>query len=103
VKVFNNFLQKPDYYFYLHHCLQCFALTPLVGRQEEHPDCKKLSDVVLAWLSGCSKTARCKQFAHGPADGTRHCHPIISCFIKIQIDLTFLVLVYPGCSRKRGR
>jgi len=25
-----------------------------------------------------------------------HCHPIISCFIKIQIGLTFLVPVYPG-------
>jgi len=23
----------------------------LFGRQEEHPDCKKLSDEVLAWLS----------------------------------------------------
>jgi len=23
----------------------------LVGRQEEHPACKKLSDEVLAWLS----------------------------------------------------
>jgi len=29
-----------------------------------------------------------------------HCHPIISCFIKIQIDLTFLVLAYPGCPEK---
>jgi len=27
------------------------ALTLLVGRQEEHPACKKLSDKVLAWLS----------------------------------------------------
>jgi len=26
------------------------ALTLLVGRQEEHPACKKLSDWVLAWL-----------------------------------------------------
>jgi len=30
----------------------CFsALTLLVGRQEEHPARKKLSDGVLAWLS----------------------------------------------------
>ena len=29
------------------------ALTLLVGRQEEHPACKKLSDAVLAWLSAC--------------------------------------------------
>jgi len=27
------------------------ALTLLVGRQEEHPACKRLSDEVLAWLS----------------------------------------------------
>jgi len=26
------------------------ALTLLVGHQEEHPACKKLSDEVLAWL-----------------------------------------------------
>jgi len=26
-----------------------------------------------------------------------HCHPIISCFITIQIGLTFLVLAYPDC------
>jgi len=26
------------------------ALTLLVGRQEGHPACKKLSGVVLAWL-----------------------------------------------------
>jgi len=29
-------------------CLQC--LTLLVGRQEEHLACKKLSDDMLAWL-----------------------------------------------------
>jgi len=27
------------------------ALTLLVGRQEEHPACKKMSGEVLAWLS----------------------------------------------------
>jgi len=27
------------------------ALTPLVGRQEGHPACKKLSGGVLVWLS----------------------------------------------------
>jgi len=30
------------------------------------------------------------------------CHPIISCFIKIQIGLTFLVLAYPGCAVKEA-
>ena len=31
-----------------------------------------------------------------------HCHPIISCFIKIQIGLTFLVPAYPGCPGKES-
>jgi len=31
------------------------ALTLLVGRQEEHPACKKLSGEVLVWLSVWSK------------------------------------------------
>ena len=46
------------------------ALTLLVGRQEGHPACKKLSGGVPAWfLSG----ARCR-LAYGPADATAtHC------------------------------
>ena len=43
-------------------CLQCFAfsaLTLLVGRQEGHPACKKLSGGVLAWLSVWSKVQTC--------------------------------------------
>jgi len=41
------------YYYYLLSVLFAFsALTLLVGRQEEHPACKKLlSGGVLAWLS----------------------------------------------------
>ena len=31
--------------------LEYSALTLLVGHQEEHPACKKLSDEVLVWLS----------------------------------------------------
>ena len=31
-----------------------------------------------------------------------HCHPIIFCFIKIQIGLTFLVPGYPGCPEKEA-
>jgi len=46
------------------------ALTLLVGRQEGHPACKKLSGGVLAWfLSG----AKCR-LAYGQADATAtHC------------------------------
>ena len=35
------------------------ALTLLVGRQEGHPTCKKLSGGVLAWLSVWSKVQTC--------------------------------------------
>jgi len=31
-----------------------------------------------------------------------HWHPIISCFIKIYIGLTFLVQAYPGCPGKES-
>jgi len=46
------------------------ALTLLVGRQEGHPACKKLSGGVLAWYLSA---ARCR-LAYGPADSTAtHC------------------------------
>jgi len=35
------------------------ALTLLVGRQEGHPTCKKLSGGVLAWLSVWSEVQTC--------------------------------------------
>jgi len=35
------------------------ALTLLVGWQEEHPACKKLSGGVLAWLSVWSEVQTC--------------------------------------------
>jgi len=35
------------------------ALTLLVGRQERHPACKKLSVGVLAWLSVWSEVQTC--------------------------------------------
>jgi len=45
------------------------ALTLLVGWQEGHPACKKLTAGVLAWLS----VARCR-LAYGPAYSTAtHC------------------------------
>jgi len=47
------------------------ALTLLVGWQEGHPACRKLSGGVLAWLSVWSDS-------------------------KIQICFTFLVTVHPG-------
>jgi len=35
------------------------ALTLMVGRQEGHPACKKLSGGVLAWLSAWSDVQTC--------------------------------------------
>jgi len=55
--------------FYSHIDINTFfafsALTLLVGRQEGHPACKKLSGGMLAWLSGM----RCS-LAYSPADAT---------------------------------
>jgi len=42
------------------------ALALLVGRQERHPACKKLSGEVLAWLSVWSEVQTCIC----PADAT---------------------------------
>ena len=59
---------------------------------------KYMSGEVLAWLRVwrevqmiCVWSSWC------------HCHSIISCFVKIHIDLTFLVLAYPGYPGKRVR
>jgi len=68
----------------------------LVGHQEEHPACKKLSDEVLAWLS-----AVCGDL-HGLCFSCCYHHPIISCLIKIQIGLTFLILAYSGWPEKEA-
>jgi len=83
------------------------ALTLLVGRQEGHPACKKLSGGVLAWLSvsvlgywrGYLSGARCR-LAHGALDATATA--TVSCFSKIQIGFTFLVPAYPGSLGKRA-
>jgi len=48
-----------------HSALSFSALTLLVGRQEGHLACKKLSGGMLAWLSGM----RCR-LAYSPADAT---------------------------------
>ena len=50
-------------YAFCHALLSCTfafsALTLLVGRQEGHPACKKLSGGVLAWLSVWSEVQTC--------------------------------------------
>jgi len=58
---------------------------------------KKLSKEVLVWLSVWSEVQMiCIWFSWW------HCHPIISCFIKIPIGLTILVSAYPGCHGKEA-
>ena len=48
------------FYFILWAVVLAFgALTLLVGRQEGHPACKKLSGAVLVWLSVWSEVQTC--------------------------------------------
>jgi len=70
-------------------------LTLLVGRQEGHPACKKLSGVVLAWLSVWSVVLmHMTQLMPLPLT--------VSCFSKIQIGFTFLVPAHPGSPGQRA-
>jgi len=67
-------------------------LTLLLGRQEGHPACKKLSGGVLAWLSICLELGADLHMAQlMPLPLT------VSCFSKIQIGFAFLVSAHP-CS-----
>jgi len=70
----------------------------LVGRQEGHPVCKKLSGGVLAWLM-----VICLE--RGADLHTAQLMPLpltVCCFIKIQIGFTFLVPAHPGSPRQRA-
>ena len=58
------------------------ALTLLVGRQEGHPTCKKLSSEMLAWLSVWSEVQACIW------PSWCHCH--------CQIGFSFVVLAHMG-------
>ena len=66
------------------------ALTLLVGRQEGHPACKKLTGGVLAWLSVWSEVQTLYTAQLMPLPLT------VSSFSKIQIGYTFLVPAHPG-------
>ena len=65
------------------------ALTLLVGRQEGHPACKKLSGEVQRGAD-----LHMAQLMPLP--------PTVSCFSKIQIGFTFLVMAHPGSPGKRA-
>jgi len=67
------------------------ALTLLVGRQERHPACKKLSGAGGAGMVICLERGadlRTAQLMSLPLT--------VSCFSKIQTGFTFLVPAHPG-------
>jgi len=67
----------------------------LVGWQEGHLACKKLSGGVLAWLSVWSEVQTCMvQLMPLPLT--------VSCFSKIQTGFTFLVPAHLGSPRQRA-
>jgi len=67
------------------------ALMLLIGRQEWHLVCKKLSDGVLSWTRGCLERGADMHMAQlMPLPLT------VSCFSKIQIGFTFLVPAHLG-------
>ena len=68
----------------------------LVGRQEGHLACKKLSSGVLVWLSVWSEVPdlHMAQLISLPLT--------VCCFSKIQIAFSFLVPAHPGSPGKRA-
>jgi len=69
------------------------ALMLLVGQLQGHQACKKQSGGVLAWLSVWSEVHMAQLM---PLPLT------VSCFSKIQIGFTFLVLAHSGSPRQRA-
>jgi len=63
---------------YSHQChsFAFSALMQLVGQQEKHPACKKLSDEVLMWLSLWSEVRTCIQTSWW------HCHSLSLASVK---------------------
>jgi len=68
------------------------ALTLLVGRQEGHPACKKLSGVVICLERGAD--LHMTQLMPLPLT--------VSCFSNIQIGFTFFGTGSPGSPGKRA-
>ena len=69
------------------HCVHWFAafsaLMLLVGWQEEHPACTKLSGGVLVWLSVCSEMQSCIW------SSWCHCHSLSLASVKSRLVLPF--------------
>jgi len=64
-------------------CLAFSALTLLVGQQEGHPACKKLSGGVLAWLSDWSDVQTCIW------PSGCHCHSLSLASVKSRLVFPF--------------
>ena len=73
------------------------ALTLFVGRQEEHPACKKMSDEMVVWLYVWSEVKMIYIWF-----SWCHCHITISCFIKTQNGFSFLLLACQGWPGKEA-
>ena len=71
-------------------CLALSAWTLLVGRQEGHPSCRKLSGGVLAWLSVWSEVQTCVW------SSWCQCHSLSLASVKSNIGFTFPVPAHPG-------
>jgi len=72
------------------------ASTLLVGQQEDHPACKKLSGAMLTWLSVWSKVQTCTW------PSWCHCHSLSLASVKSRLVFTFLVLAHPGSPGQRA-
>ena len=68
----------------------------LVGRQERHPACKKLSGGVLAWLSVWSEVQTCIW------PSWCHCHSLSLASVKSRLVFTFLVPAHLGSPGQRA-
>jgi len=68
----------------------------LVGQQEEHPACKKLEWWGTGMAICLERDADLQMAQLMPLPLT------VSCFSKIQIGFTFLVLAPPGSPKKRA-
>ena len=68
---------------YCSNCKPFSALTLLVGRQEGHPVCKKLSGRVLAWLYVWSEVQTCIW------PNWCHCHSLSLASVKSRLVLPF--------------
>ena len=91
--IVNSHYAIHQYCTYMYHAFS--ALTLLVGRQEGHPACKKTewwgAGVVICLEQGAD--LHMAQLMPLPLT--------VSCFSKIQIGSTFLVLAYLGSPGKR--